>query len=86
MQGYRPQSSEAVQLVNKHKLDEELILRHLDVLKAEPGIDQRWLAVGRTHIEEGFMAINRAVFKPERVSLDGAVFKPDVIHNKDAKA
>ncbi len=71
MQGYRPQTSEAVQLVNKHKLDEEMILRHLDVLKNEPGIDQRWLAIGRTHIEQAYMAINRAVFKPDRVKVEG---------------
>ena len=67
--GYRPQSEENVQLVNKHKRVEEEILRHLDILKAEPSIDQRWLAIGRTHIEEAFMAINRAVFKPERTKI-----------------
>jgi hypothetical protein len=32
-------------------------------------VDQRWLAIGRTHIEEAFMAINRAVFQPQRVKL-----------------
>lgn len=67
--GYKPQSEENVQLVNKHKRDEEMILRHLDILKAESSVDQRWLAIGRTHIEEAFMAINRAVFKPERVKI-----------------
>jgi hypothetical protein len=32
-------------------------------------VDQRWLAIGRTHIEQGFMAINRSIFRPERVKL-----------------
>lgn len=48
---------------------EERVLRQLDWLKTMPDIDQRWLAIGRTHIEQAFMAINRAIFKPQRVSL-----------------
>lgn len=80
--GYRPQSDEAVKLVNGSKQVEEIILRFIDQLAEMKGpaasnkypseltVDQRWLAIGRTHIEQGFMAINRAVFKPSRVKLD----------------
>jgi hypothetical protein len=32
--------------------------------------DARWIAIARTHIEQGFMALNRAIFKPERVKLE----------------
>jgi hypothetical protein len=64
--GYRPQSEGAVALVNANKDAEERVLRILDALKDAPDIDQRWLAIGRTHIEQGFMAVNRAVFKPAR--------------------
>lgn len=67
--GYQPQSLGAIEAVNANKHAEEVILRSLDELKANPDIDQRWLAIGRTHIEEGFMAINRAIFKPARVTL-----------------
>lgn len=67
--GYRPQSDEAVQLVNGHKRLEETVLRHLDRMRENAAIDQRWLAIGRTHIEEAFMAINRSVFRPGRVRL-----------------
>ena len=67
--GYRPQNSVAVETVNLHKDMEERMLRHLDLLKENPDIDQRWLAIGRTGIEQAFMAINRAVFKPSRVTL-----------------
>lgn len=66
--GYRPQPEEAVDLVNRMKALEESILRQLDVMK-HPGIDRRWLAIGRTAIEQGFMAINRSVFQPSRVEL-----------------
>ncbi len=67
--GYQPQSDEKVSAVNTNKQHEELILRRLDELKGMPGIDQRWLAIGRTHIEEAFMAINRAIFQPQRIAL-----------------
>ena len=67
--GYRPQNDDNVFLVNKNKQMEESILRLLDTFKTDEAFDQRWLAVGRTHIEQGFMAINRAIFRPTRVSL-----------------
>ena len=66
--GYRAQPQEAVDLVNHMKRLEEGILRQLDVMK-HPGIDQRWLAIGRTGIEQAFMAINRSIFQPSRVEL-----------------
>jgi hypothetical protein len=31
--------------------------------------DQRWLAIGRTQLQEAFMSINRAVFQPQRIAL-----------------
>lgn len=69
VKGYRPQSGMAVQAVNHNKELEEIMLRLLDGWKGQQNIDQRWLAIGRTHLEEGFMAINRAIFQPGRVSL-----------------
>ena len=67
--GYRPQSDAAVAVVNESKNVEEGLLRFLDGLASIPEIDPRWLAIGRTQIEQGFMAVNRAVFKPSRVEL-----------------
>ena len=76
VQGYRPQSQAAVEAVNANKLREERLLRLLDACAGDPDIDQRWLAIARTHFEQGFMALNRAVFRPDRISLpeddDGA--------------
>lgn len=75
--GYKPQSTDNVGKVNHNKLVEEESLRRLDVLKNDPEVDQRWLAIGRTHIEEGFMAVNRAVFKPIRAQLPSDVRSGD---------
>lgn len=67
--GYRTQPQENIDLVNRFKADEEMILRGLDTLKDKDSIDQRWLAIGRTQLEQAFMAINRSIFRPERVTL-----------------
>ena len=69
--GYRPQAQSAVDLVNANKAAEETCLRMLDVLAQDPNTDKRWLAIGRTAIENGWMAVNRAVFKPSRAKLAG---------------
>lgn len=75
--GYRPQSDEAVRLVNEFKADEERLLRKLDALREKNLLDRespapydpRWLAIARTNLAQGFMALNRAVFRPQRVKL-----------------
>lgn len=67
--GYRPQSDAAVATVNTMKQAEERVLRLLDALALAQDVDKRFLAIGRTHIEQGFMAVNRSVFRPGRVSL-----------------
>lgn len=67
--GYRPQTADAVAAVNENKRLEELVLRQLDDLANVEPTDRRWLAIGRTAIEQGFMAVNRSIFKPSRIAL-----------------
>lgn len=69
--GYAPQGQEAVDKVNRNKSAEEWVLRLIDEYTADPEVDKRWLAIAKTHIEEGFMAMNRAIFKPTRIALPG---------------
>ena len=66
--GYTAQKDANINLVNRNKIIEESILLILDELFNNPDTDKRWLAIGRTHIEEGFMAINRGIFKPNRLN------------------
>lgn len=70
VEGYKPLTTDKVSLVNVNKKAEERVLRILDELSSLDMVDKRWLAIGRTHIEQGFMAVNRAVFQPGRVDLD----------------
>lgn len=71
VRGYVPQVQANIDSVNENKMHEEMLLRKLDLMRANVDIDQRWLAMGRTHIEQGYMFINRAIFQPERVALPG---------------
>ena len=67
--GYQPQSERAVGMVNCNKRLEERLLRQMDRMAGDQQFDQRWLAIARTQIEQGFMALNRAIFRPGRVAL-----------------
>lgn len=69
--GYQPQSEDNLRLVNANKITEETILRQLDALTAHPDYDKRWLAIARTHFEQGFMALNRSIMRPQRIKLEG---------------
>ncbi len=69
--GYKPQHQDKIDEVNINKRLEEVVLRRLDDMAhmAPELVDKRWLAIGRTHIEQAWMAINRAIFQPERVKI-----------------
>lgn len=68
--GYTAQSEQAVALVNQNKRLEEMILRQFDIIEEMTGVDPRWFAVGKRHIETGFMEINRSIFRPQRLQGD----------------
>jgi hypothetical protein len=54
--------------VNTNKEAEERLLRVLDAMQGDWS-DMRWVAIARTHFEQGFMALNRAIFRPVRIKL-----------------
>jgi hypothetical protein len=72
--GYRPQGDVYIRTVNANKITEEKILRTIDDLRNEKApdgglirVDQRWLSIATTQLEQGFMALNRAIFQPTRL-------------------
>ena len=67
--GYVTQNQFNVDTVNGFKADEERLLRKIDELMKGETVDKRWLAIGKTALEQAFMAINRSVFQPSRVKL-----------------
>lgn len=69
IRGDHSPTSTAIKLVNDNKYIEESVLRMVDMLMRRADVDLRWLAVARTHLEQGFMALNRALLRPERIVL-----------------
>ena len=78
--GYTEQSQERIDLVNEGKELEERVLRYIekvgrhieprDTFIAVGGTEpQRWLAIGRTNIQQGWMSVFRSIFNPQRTTL-----------------
>jgi len=67
--GYRQLNRDEITLINGFKQAEESLLRKLERLAEDDNPDPRWLAIAKTHFEEGFMALIRAVAKPTRTKL-----------------
>jgi hypothetical protein len=68
--GYRAMSQTELDVFKDVKEAEERVLRFLEALPAAvPELDARWLAIGRTHIQQATMAILRAVARPQRIAL-----------------
>jgi len=71
IKGYRELTAEEIAEVNKLKeLEAEVLaavarLRDASRYDPEPSHSGfRWIAIGQTHIEQGFMALTRSVTKP----------------------
>lgn len=62
--GYRELSADEIELINEIKQQGNNLGVALDAMKLMPTIDQRWLAIGRTHLQQGLMAIIRAIAQP----------------------
>jgi hypothetical protein len=67
--GYRPLPAQGYDLINEFKIAEEKALRMLDQLDERDDIDKRWLAIGRTRLQEAYMSITRAIAQPTRLTL-----------------
>lgn len=67
--GYQDISAAKLDVVNSIKWGEEAVLRGFDVLEKSPEVDKRWMALARTHIQQGYMAAVRAVMQPTRIKL-----------------
>ncbi len=68
--GYVTQSQDRVDEVNINKRLEEVALRRIDDLDHTDWVDARWLAIGRTQLEQAFMSLNRAIFQPQRIKIE----------------
>jgi len=62
--GYRDLSQQEIDLMNEAKALAEQVGAFIEKVRANPETDQRWLAIGRTDLQQGFMATIRSIAKP----------------------
>lgn len=64
IKGYRDLSQEEIDGMNKLKALAEEVGKAMQDAEAMPGVDKRWLAIGRTQLQQGFMAAIRGIARP----------------------
>lgn len=71
IKGYRDLSQEEINLMNEGKALAEKVgawiqgLEELPIASGNPNlIDKRWLAIGKTQLQQGFMAAIRSIARP----------------------
>ncbi len=65
IKGYRDLSQGEIDAMNKIKGKAEEIRLLVEELRNTPGLDQRWISIGVTELQQGFMALVRGVAQPE---------------------
>ena len=65
--GYRDLSQAEIDVMNEIKAEGERLGRLCDKLTSamHPATDGRWVAIGKTHLQQGIMALVRSVARPE---------------------
>jgi hypothetical protein len=70
IKGYRELNEEEIALMNEIKEHGVRLGELVEKLQVDPykfdehSPDQRWVAIGKTHLQEGLMALTRSVAKP----------------------
>ena len=64
IKGYRDLSQPEIDMMNKIKEKASEVGVLIDCLESFQNIDQRWVAVAKTQLQQGFMAAVRSVAQP----------------------
>ena len=64
IKGYRKLTDEEIATMNEIKEKGVELGELIEKLEAADA-DRRWLAIGRTHMQQGLMALTRSIAKPE---------------------
>ena len=62
--GYRELSQDEIDAMNEIKAKGTEMGELVAKLRANPQLDQRWVSIGATEVQQGLMALARAVAKP----------------------
>lgn len=64
IKGYRELSAEEIALMNRIKEEGVRLQALTNELRDTPGLDQRWISLGVTGLQQGLMALTRGVAQP----------------------
>ena len=64
IKGYRELTDNEISVINDIKELADLIGQIVEEMEKTDGIDQRWLAIGKTDLQKGFMSVIRSIAKP----------------------
>ena len=64
IKGYRELNEAEIGLMNSIKGCGVILGELVEALRKMPDLDQRWISIGATHLQEGLMALTRSVAKP----------------------
>lgn len=64
IKGYKELTQEQIDLMNKVKELGVILGETVQILQDLAPTDKRWVAIGRTHLQEGLMALTRSITKP----------------------
>ena len=64
IKGYRELTDNEISVINDIKELADLIGQIIEEMEKTDGIDQRWLAIGKTDLQKGFMSVIRSIAKP----------------------
>jgi hypothetical protein len=64
IKGYRELNSEEIALMNEIKTKGAEIGEMVAKLRYNNALDQRWVSIGSTHMQEGLMALTRSIAQP----------------------
>jgi len=62
--GYRDLTQQEIDAMNKVKAMGTELGKMIDDMVVTPGLDQRWVSLARTHLQQGIMAAIRAIAQP----------------------
>jgi len=63
--GYRDLTEEEIAAMNLVKEQGKVLGTMIEEMRQNPQLDQRWVSIGETHLQQGLMALTRAIAKPE---------------------
>jgi len=65
IKGYRDLSQQEINDMNDIKAEGERLRNVIEAMKSRKGLDQRWVSIAETHLQQGVMAAVRAIAQPD---------------------